>query len=188
MNRTSINTTHVNDILNVNDILDTDDIFEVIDIKTAPAYNEPFPRQAFQIEDTNNNKSKYFKLLYIILGLFVLSSSLFSGFYFFYLNGKPNSNDNFSNTTLPIMLSYSISPSLSTTISTSTLLSSTTLSLSPSPSISSSISSSISASLTIYYNYYVDNRPECITYSTYWCHHSCNHHPPICPNCCIKIE
>ena len=34
-------------------ILD-DDIFEVVDIKIAPTYKEPFPRQAFHIETTTN--------------------------------------------------------------------------------------------------------------------------------------
>ncbi len=202
MNRTQVNT-------NINE---DEDIYEEVDIKTATVYNEPFPRQAFQIHDNTNNDNrikKKFKLSYFF-GFITLCFSFFCVFYF-YLNDEQNSNKNLSlsnisssnistvvindyvNPTpiMPLSKSISITSSISPSIS-----SSITSSISPSilPSISQSISLSISLtnsissspSLSVQYDYYVDNRYECIVYSSYWCDNSCKHSPPICPNCCIR--
>lgn len=207
MNRTQVNT-------NINE---SEDIYEEVDIKTATVYNEPFPRQAFQIHDNTNNDNrikKKFKLSYFF-GFITLCFSFFCVFYF-YLNDEQNSNKNFSlsnisisnistviindyvNPTPIISLSNSISISQLPSISSLSPSISSSLSSSMSPSISQSISSSTSysesltnsisnsLSLSVQYDYYVDNRYECIVYSSYWCDNSCKHSPPVCPNCCIR--
>ena len=208
MNRTQVNT-------NINE---DEDIYEEVDIKTATVYNEPFPRQAFQIHDNTNNDNrikKKFKLSYFF-GFITLCFSFFCVFYF-YLNDEQNFNKNLSLSNIsssnistviindyvnptPIMsLSNSISisqlPSITSSISplilpsiSQSISSSISQSISPSISLSISLTNSISnsPSLSVQYDYYVDNRYECIVYSSYWCDNSCKHSPPVCPNCCIR--
>lgn len=89
-----------------------------------------------------------------------------------------------------------LTPSETTTPSSSPLSSissiltpseTSSISLSESVSISPSESESVSISPSREYEYIVADRHECSGYTAHWCHHNCNHHPPYCPYCCIKI-
>ena len=99
------------------------------------------------------------------------------------------------------VLSLSLSSSLSSSLATSSILTPSetmTPSSSPMSSISSILTPSETSSILTpsetssispsrEYDYIVADRHECIGYTAHWCHHSCNHYPPYCPGCCIKI-
>ena len=52
-----------------------------------------------------------------------------------------------------------------------------------------SISKSISLSKTpsFIYEYSAADRNDCRVFTNEWCHYSCTHYPPVCPNCCVKL-
>ena len=160
-------------------------------------------------------KFKYFFLGLIILGLLIFCI-LFFYLKNIDTNNEVYRPSYIMNTTSPIPIPIPLSPTLSISSSISlsptsilpipsspvlSISSSSSSSMASSSILSSSISSSLASSSilsssptlsptnspTRQYDYYVDNRRECISYTAYWCHHSCNHYPPHCPSCCIKI-
>jgi hypothetical protein len=85
----------------VNDMLDIEDIYEEIDINEDNKYNQIFSRQVFQIDYINNKKKT--RLVIFLIGLFILCSTLFSGFYIIYFNDSVfyfNKNSSTINNTL----------------------------------------------------------------------------------------
>ena len=52
---------------------------------------------------------------------------------------------------------------------------------------SSSKSISLSKTPSFIYEYAAADRNDCRVFTNEWCHYSCTHYPPVCPNCCVKL-